>query len=213
MHLYLWHSMLHKPEGLCSVQSCWTMTAVSQACLKSRMGLDCPVLRGLCPHCIAQQFKQPSFCVLNHPHLTWWTDRLISVCVRDPSLVVAAMWSAVKLLLFTLNLQKPWVTVARLLTSLNGLVNLSAVPTLRGICEVYVKVMRWGQSVMRWSSKHNNVSVLSITATLSRQLTRWASSIHNRASSQLGMCWPMEQTFGRIAVFKSNEQNWMQRSR
>ncbi len=37
--------------------------------------------------------------------------------------------------MFTLNLQKLGVTAARLLTSVNGLVNLSAVPMLRGICE------------------------------------------------------------------------------
>lgn len=36
---------------------------------------------------------------------------------------------------FTLNLRKLGVTAARLLTSFNGHVNLSAVPMLRGICE------------------------------------------------------------------------------
>lgn len=103
MRLCLWHSMLHKPEGLCSAQSCWTMTAVS-GISKELCRLRLPrFVRGLCPHSIARQLQQPSFCVLNHPHLTWWTDRLINVCDIE-----------------TLNLQKPWVTVAMLLTSLNG---------------------------------------------------------------------------------------------
>ncbi len=115
------------------------MTAVSQACLKSRVGLDCPVLWGdYHPHSLAQQSKHLSFCVLKHPHPTCRpSDRLISrLEYRDLSLEVAALFRTVKLLhVFTLNLQKLGVTAARLLTSLNGLVNLSAVPMLRGICE------------------------------------------------------------------------------
>ncbi len=81
-------------RGLRLVQSCWTMTAVSQACLKSRVGLDCPVLWGdYHPHSLAQQSKRLSFCVLKHPHPTCRpSDRLIShLEYRDLSLEVAAL--------------------------------------------------------------------------------------------------------------------------
>lgn len=64
----------------------------------------------------------------------------------------------------------------RLLTSFCGFVNLSAVPMLRSICES--NGMR--SYVIKWSCRHNTVSVLVIMGTWTGQLTQWVSTIHIR---------------------------------